>query len=111
MNFSQVSWLTFQKNCTAFENICVAFGEIKPLQDCRCCRHCSAQAALRRTGAEAVQSALAKIEMMPENMQLGTLVDFRLRFFSINDLLKQWYCTANEMRIHQIFIYVLNKEE
>ena len=42
MNFSQVSWLTFQKNCIAFENICVAFGEIKPLQDCRCCRHCSA---------------------------------------------------------------------
>ena len=115
MNFSQVSWLTFQKNCTAFENICVAFGEIKPLQDCRCCRHCS---ACRRhcsagggDGAEAVQSALAKIEMMPENMQLGTLVDFRLRSFSLTDLLKQWFFTANDIRIHQIFIYTLNKEE
>lgn len=30
MNFSRVSWLTFQKNCTAFENICQAFVEIQP---------------------------------------------------------------------------------
>ena len=29
MNFSQVSWLTFQKNCTAFENIRLTFGEVK----------------------------------------------------------------------------------
>ena len=82
MNFSRVSWLTFQKNCTAFENICAAFDEIKPCRRRRFMVQWQALWRRCRHYYSALKPRTLPKQEMPENMQLSRNQTDKLKIFS-----------------------------